>query len=162
MHLPHSFSCFLFFFGVGFRFNPEARRRNRHFPWWRNTNSVPTTLILCTQSQDVTDVVTHKILYKLISFIIILSFPNSVFKAVSLFSNSKVYNSDQPGGLVDRISYYWSWCSGFNSPFLPWGCFLEGEGSDGDHGLESLVELRFKAPPGTSYPYITIHLNGTT
>jgi hypothetical protein len=43
-------------------------------------------------------------------------------------------------------------------PVLPWGFFLEGEDSHGDHGLDSLVELRFKAPLGTSYSYITIHL----
>jgi hypothetical protein len=41
---------------------------------------------------------------------------------------------------------------------LPWGFFLEGEDSHGDHGLGSLVELRFKVHPGTSYSYITIHL----
>jgi hypothetical protein len=40
------------------------------------------------------------------------------------------------------------------------GNFLEGEDSHGDHGLVSLVEFRFKAPPGTSYLYITIHLIG--
>jgi hypothetical protein len=34
-------------------------------------------------------------------------------------------------------------------PVLPWGFFLEGEDSNGDHGLGSLVELRFKPPPGT-------------
>jgi hypothetical protein len=45
-------------------------------------------------------------------------------------------------------------------PVLPWGFFLEGEDYHGDHGLGSLVELRFKAPPGTSYSYITIHLIG--
>jgi hypothetical protein len=45
---------------------------------------------------------------------------------------------------------------------LPWEFFLEGEDSNGDHGLGSLVELMFKAPPGTSYSYITIHLIGTT
>jgi hypothetical protein len=43
-------------------------------------------------------------------------------------------------------------------PVLPWGFFLEGEDSHGDHGLRSLVELGFKAPPGTSYSYITNHL----
>jgi hypothetical protein len=45
-------------------------------------------------------------------------------------------------------------------PCLKWGFFffLEGEDSDDDHGLGRLVELRFKAPPGTSYTYITIHL----
>jgi hypothetical protein len=46
-------------------------------------------------------------------------------------------------------------------PVLPWGFFLEGEDPHGDHGLGSLVESRFKAPPGTSYSYITIHLIGT-
>jgi hypothetical protein len=47
-------------------------------------------------------------------------------------------------------------------PVLPWGFFLEREDSHGDHDLGSLVEVRFKAPPGTSYSYITIHLIGTT
>jgi hypothetical protein len=49
-------------------------------------------------------------------------------------------------------------------PFLvlPWEFFLEGEDSHGDHDLGILVELRFKAPPGTSYSYISIHLIGTT
>jgi hypothetical protein len=47
-------------------------------------------------------------------------------------------------------------------PVLPWGFFLEGEDSHGDHGLVSLVELGFKVPPGTPYPHITIHLIGTT
>jgi hypothetical protein len=45
---------------------------------------------------------------------------------------------------------------------MPWAFFLEGEVSHGDHGLGSLVELCFKAPPGTSYSYITIHHIGTT
>jgi hypothetical protein len=47
-------------------------------------------------------------------------------------------------------------------PDLPWEFFLEGEDPHGDHGLGSLVEFRFKAPPGTSYSYISIHLIGTT
>jgi hypothetical protein len=42
------------------------------------------------------------------------------------------------------------------------GFFLEGGDSYGDHGLGSLVEIRFKAPPGTPYSYIIIHLIGTT
>src|SRR5215468_1298024 len=42
-------------------------------------------------------------------------------------------------------------------PVLPWGFFLEGEDPHGDHGLGSLVEFRFKAPPGTAYPYINTH-----
>jgi hypothetical protein len=46
-------------------------------------------------------------------------------------------------------------------PVVPWGFFLEGEDFHGDHGLGSLVELMFKAPPGASYSYITIHLIGT-
>jgi hypothetical protein len=45
-------------------------------------------------------------------------------------------------------------------PVLPRGFFLEVEDSHGDHGLGSLVELRFKAPPGTSYSYSTINLIG--
>jgi hypothetical protein len=47
-------------------------------------------------------------------------------------------------------------------PVLPWGFFLEEEDPFGYHGLGSLGEFRFKAPPGTSYSYITIHLIGTT
>ena len=35
--------------------------------------------------------------------------------------------------------------------------FLEGEDSRGDHGLGSLVEFRFKAPPGTTSSSITTH-----
>jgi hypothetical protein len=38
------------------------------------------------------------------------------------------------------------------------GIFPWREDFHGDHGLGSLVELRFKAPPGTSSPYITIQL----
>jgi hypothetical protein len=52
--------------------------------------------------------------------------------------------------------------SGIRFPVLRWGFFLEGEDPHGDHGLSSLVEFRFKAPPGTSYSHITIHLTGTT
>jgi hypothetical protein len=62
---------------------------------------------------------------------------------------------DQPRGLVvmrSRVRF----------PVLPWGFLLEGEDSHGDHGLGSLVELGFKAPPGTSCSYITIHLIGKT
>jgi hypothetical protein len=40
------------------------------------------------------------------------------------------------------------------------GIFLEGRDSHGDHGLGSLEELGFKAPPVTSYSYTTIHLIG--
>jgi hypothetical protein len=47
-------------------------------------------------------------------------------------------------------------------PGSTYGFFLEWEDSHGDHGLGSSVELMFKAPPGTSYSYITIHLIGTT
>jgi hypothetical protein len=36
------------------------------------------------------------------------------------------------------------------------GFSLEGADPHGDHGLGILVEFRFKAPPGTSYSYITI------
>jgi hypothetical protein len=40
---------------------------------------------------------------------------------------------------------------------LPRGFFLEGEDSHGDHGLGSLVELRFKAPP-----VLHIHISPST
>jgi hypothetical protein len=65
--------------------------------------------------------------------------------------------SDQPRGLVVRVSDYWSWGPGFDSRFCHGDFSLKG-----NHGLGSSVELRFKAPPGTSYSYITIHLFGTT
>jgi hypothetical protein len=42
-------------------------------------------------------------------------------------------------------------------PVLPWGFFLEWEDL-----LGSVVDFRFKAPPGTLYSYITIQLVGTT
>ena len=42
------------------------------------------------------------------------------------------------------------------------GIFPEGEDSRGDHGLGSLVEFRFKGPPGTTSSYITTHIIGTT
>jgi hypothetical protein len=45
-------------------------------------------------------------------------------------------------------------------PVLPWGIFLEGKTPHGYHGLGSLIEFKFKAPPGTSYSYITIRLMG--
>ena len=43
------------------------------------------------------------------------------------------------------------------------GIFPEGEeDSHGDHGLDRLVEFRFKGPPGTASSYITTHIIGTT
>jgi len=42
------------------------------------------------------------------------------------------------------------------------GIFPEGEDSRGDHGLGRLVEFRFKGPHGTTSPYITTHIIGTT
>jgi hypothetical protein len=50
----------------------------------------------------------------------------------------------------------------YKFPVMPWGFFLEGVDSHGDHSLGSLVEVMFKASPGTSYSYITIHIIGTT
>jgi hypothetical protein len=47
-------------------------------------------------------------------------------------------------------------------PVLSCGFFLEGGVFHDDHGLGSSVELKFKAPPGASYSYITIQLIGTT
>jgi hypothetical protein len=75
--------------------------------------------------------------------------------------NAKSDNSilDQPRGQSFRLLIM---RSRVRFPVLPCRFFLEGEDSHGDHGLGSLVELRFKIPPGTSYPYITNHLIGTT
>ena len=42
------------------------------------------------------------------------------------------------------------------------GIFPEGEDSRGDHGLDRLVEFRFKGSPGTTFSYITTHIIGTT
>jgi hypothetical protein len=39
---------------------------------------------------------------------------------------------------------------------------IPGSAMGMDNGLGSLVEIRFKVPPVTSYSYITIHLIGTT
>jgi hypothetical protein len=69
------------------------------------------------------------------------------------------------------LSASWSSCQSFRPlimrsrvrfPVLQWGFFLEGEDSHGEHGLGCLVVFRCKALPGTPYPYITIHLIGTT
>jgi hypothetical protein len=68
---------------------------------------------------------------------------------------------DQLRGIVVRDSDCWSWGPGL-IPGSAMGFFLEGDDSHGGHGLSSLVELRFKAPPGTPYSYITIYLIGTT
>ena len=46
-------------------------------------------------------------------------------------------------------------------PALPWEFFLKEENSRSDHGLGSLVEFRFKGPPGTPSSYITTHIIGT-
>jgi hypothetical protein len=60
---------------------------------------------------------------------------------------------------MTSLVVYWS---EFRFQVLSWGIFLEGEDSHGYQGLGSLVELRFKAPPGTSYSCTTIHLIGGT
>jgi hypothetical protein len=60
-----------------------------------------------------------------------------------------------------RVSDYWSsW--GFDSRFHHGDFSLKGKIPMVTYDLGSLVELRFKAPPGTSYSYITIHFIGTT
>jgi hypothetical protein len=65
---------------------------------------------------------------------------------------------------VSRSGYQSFWIPNIRSwvlfQVLQCGFLLEGEDSHGDHWLGSLVELSFKARPGTSYPYITIHLIG--
>jgi hypothetical protein len=76
------------------------------------------------------------------------------FVNVNILDRPALCSNDQSFWLLNMRSQVWF-------PVLTWGLFL-GEDSHGDHGLGSLVELMFKAPPGTSYSYITIHLIGTT
>jgi hypothetical protein len=76
------------------------------------------------------------------------------------FRSFYITRCDQPRGLVDRVSDYWSWGPGFDYRFCHGDFFLEVEDPHGDHGLRSSVEFRFKAPPDTSH--ITIHFIGTT
>jgi hypothetical protein len=78
-----------------------------------------------------------------------LLYPNNV---LLLLLCPPLWSSGQSFCLLIMRSRVWF-------PVLPWEIFLEGEDFYGDHGLCSLVEFRFKAPPGTSY--ITIHLIGT-
>jgi hypothetical protein len=71
-----------------------------------------------------------------------------LYHSFILYTDSYMFQLDQPRGqsfwlLIMR--------SRVRFPVLTWGFFLEGEDSYGDRGLGSLVELRFKAPPGTSY-----------
>jgi hypothetical protein len=74
-----------------------------------------------------------------------------------------VYKKNRPASWSSGHSFWLlSMRSRVRFPVLPWGIFLEGEDPHGDHGLGSSVEFRFKAPPGTSYSYIIIHLIGTT
>jgi hypothetical protein len=68
-------------------------------------------------------------------------------------NNNNNNTRDQPRALVVRVSDHWSWGPGFDSLFYN-GDFSLKEDSHGDHGLGSLVELRFKVPPGTSYSHI--------
>jgi hypothetical protein len=75
---------------------------------------------------------------------------------------STMFSSDQPCGLVVSVYDYWLWGPGLDSRFYHGYFSLNVEDSHGDHGLSSLVELKFKVPPGASYSYITIHLIGTT
>jgi hypothetical protein len=69
--------------------------------------------------------------------------------------------SDQPHGLVVRVNDYDHEVL-VRFPVLPWGFFFEVEDPHVDHDLGSLVEVRFKAPPGNAYSYLTIHLIRTT
>jgi hypothetical protein len=58
--------------------------------------------------------------------------------------------SDQPRGLVSEFLTTDHEVPG-SIPGSHMGFFLEGEDPHGDHGLSSLVEFKFKAPPSTSY-----------
>ena len=59
---------------------------------------------------------------------------------LNIHLNKALYflGTDQPRGLVVRVSDYWSWGPGFD-------------------GLGRLVEFRFKAPPDTTSSSITTH-----
>jgi hypothetical protein len=61
------------------------------------------------------------------------------------------YENDQPRGLVVRVCLL-IMKSRVRFPALPWGFFLEGEYSHGDHGLGSLVELRLR-------PLLVLHIH---
>jgi hypothetical protein len=88
--------------------------------------------------------------------------------------NCCFYFIECPRNLLNlNFTYRASWYSGqsfwlliirsqVRFPVLPWGSFLEEEDFHGDRGLGNLVERSSKAPPFTSYSYITIHLIGTT
>ena len=70
--------------------------------------------------------------------------------------------SDLPSVLyADATSLVVKWSESLTTNHEVPGTFLEGEDSRGDHGLVSLVEFRFKGPPGTTSPYITTHIIGT-
>jgi hypothetical protein len=71
-----------------------------------------------------------------------------------------IITNNQPRGLVVRV-WLLIMRSRVRFQALPWEFFLEGKDSLGDHGLGSLEELRFKAPPGTSYSY-TVHILPST
>jgi hypothetical protein len=71
-----------------------------------------------------------------------------------------------PTGPASRFSGKSFWLlimrSRFRPRFYRADFTLKVEDSHFDHGLCGLVKLRFKAPSGASYSYITIHLFGTT
>jgi hypothetical protein len=92
-----------------------------------------------------------------VHFIITLFNVGNVLLCVIYQLNVTVF--DQPRVLVVRAPDTDHEVSG-SIPGSAMGIFLEGEDSHGDSGLGSLVELTFKALPGTSY--ITVHLIGTT
>jgi hypothetical protein len=67
----------------------------------------------------------------------------------------------QPRGLVVRVSDCWLWGPGFDSRVCHGDFSLKGKIPLATMvWIRSLVEFRFKAPPGTSYSYITSTSSG--
>jgi len=77
------------------------------------------------------------------------------------FTIQPMYKYDQPRGLMAESLTTNHEVPG-SIPGSTVGIFPEGENFRGDHGLGSLVEFRFKGPPGTTSSYITTLIIGTT
>jgi hypothetical protein len=90
--------------------------------------------LLCNNSFVKNEITLHKTDTLHLIFYIVLHF----------YTQPASWSSGQSFWLLIMVSGVWF-------PVLPLEFFLEGEDPHGDHGLGSLTELRFKAPPGTSY-----------
>jgi hypothetical protein len=131
--------------------------------------------VMRTPRQIITSWRQHKIMRKNRSSVIRYLLTASEFNggSVSQFLSNNNNNNNNNTYILTYSMGPASWSSGqrfwllimrsrVRISVLPWGFFLEGEDPLGDRCLGNLVEFRFKAPPGTSYSYITIHIMGTT